>query len=1339
MIGSIYSLLLSLTVLSIASALSHFQHAALDFALMGGRVSFFGQFDGISFYNTANASEFLDERSPGTFGVFVRNTTSTAVTVAATLDGQVSKALQLTKDTALLLGNFTLINGITAQAPVVYNVTLNLFSPIWSQTQRQDLQVQGLVFSALVDGSLVYLGGDFEFNNTRGVAVYNITSRTIQSTPFLGFGPNSVVNSIAKYGGNGSSDGSIVFGGNFDTLGFPELLLHNMTYNVTLDDSNSTSLVAAEPLVSLKYAIFSSVHGVSSNNDASLICPSLASTWSAQDNSGSQWAVELPVEMKGLTPTKVRIYLAADSPNGIKTFRLYTYPNNGIMNLTYVDPTTNELAFCDASCPLLLPDALKSVVATNKANNSMLSQNDTVHLDADGSFAIYYNPGKQSRNLGYGSNYQEFALVDSVSIDKVGLTSLAWYGNQAQFGGFELYLDQIRVYGNNTLNDSNCGTSDDSEGNRAQINSGNWQSVQQLNPGVTTKGYLVSVVQNGQEAGLTLYPKISYSGIYSLLLYTPGCSLDGSCDRRSIVNVTVVNANGTVVASKQIYQNNEGDKFDYLYYGHLNASSSEGQTQIRISFVSAVGSLKEAWIVVDKAVADIVLLDNYPTKNTSFDGTHSLSINGRRYGNGTNITKLFLLRMQLNGLFEYSLANFSSFDPTLVVAKSGNVSYVLPSNSYVGNSSINMLSNNLSDSSVTQILVNGNSLLILGLRKSSNVSLSNDSLVTLLLTGYNSTLNETEVGSLARRNFKRDQTIMGYDFNNSISYLAVYGSATILTGQFSISGDILNLAANNASTQSANNFAVYDGGKIYSFGNSYFDADFSQVVFLAVNGTEYFVFSSANGIYKTWDNTRHVWLSNHNVFNISSGTPLGDLQLVAGQSFVVMSATALGAGYASAGGLSNYSFGIAQGTILKSFYVNSSYAVVGGNFQSGARSDNASSQNIAVIHNDILTQIYHGAEWGNNSMVTSLFVDPDDGFLYSGANGSVQISGLSITGLSVYSLRNNTLAPVQPPDLSTVNGLAISVNALAIYENNKHLLVGGRFDRAGSLDCGVVCIYDTVNTRWLSPQSGSNAFALGGVVTDAKFISSSDVLLSGALSFNGTQVNFITYNFVTGSFSSPPASLASVGVNQTVDKFLINDNNAQMKSRMVAMGSNFVAGFDGSSWARIDSGISITDKTIFSDLKLVQLSSKTASRTQVYFNSDKALMLSGLFNISGYGNVNMALFDGVSWTPYIFTLNNCRLGVVESVSLQDIYRLQSSNDIKSNRKHMSTKQVVGVSLACALALTAFLGLLYTIPLLFLLRDSKIKEALRKRINEDEMMHVVDPSDLLHEMDLQRNY
>ena len=104
----------------------------------------------------------------------------------------------------------------------------------------------------------------------------------------------------------------------------------------------------------------------------------------------------------------------------------------------------------------------------------------------------------------------------------------------------------------------------------------------------------------------------------------------------------------------------------------------------------------------------------------------------------------------MNGLFEYSLANFSQFDEQLVHYKRNNKTYISLNNTFVGNSSINLLSGELSNQSrIDQISLgpkqqdgNKQSLLLLGKFESDskNITLSNNNLITLTIDSYNNTL-----------------------------------------------------------------------------------------------------------------------------------------------------------------------------------------------------------------------------------------------------------------------------------------------------------------------------------------------------------------------------------------------------------------------------------------------------------------------------------------------------------------------------------------------------------------------------------------------------------------------
>lgn len=1300
---------------------------AVSFEDLGGQIVALGDYDGISFYNYANASAFLLADS---YGVYLRNTTSGAARQIATVEGgAVSLLLKLSDDSVLLLGSYTALNGEEYLAPTVLNVTSGLFSLLLSSGSARKRDLEGQVLTAYLDDDLLYLGGNFTYNDSVGAAVYNVSASSMAQLPFQGFGDNATVSAITKIAS--SSGGSILYAGDFDTLGLAALLSHNITITeLASNSSNSTNstIISAEQVVLLKHGTFASSNGASSNDNSAVICPG-SSTWAALDNEGSLWSVALPQGMAAVYPTKVRIYVPSGASDGIETFRIYSYPGGGIMNLTYVNPETNALSYCDASCPLLLLSSLTSYTEDNIDSADNYSDDDTVYINSDGSLAMYYDASTKSKNLGYGANYQEYAFVNTVPVDMLALTSIAWYGSRGEFSGFEVYSNSITVYGNDTLNDSNCGLESDVESNVAVINSGTWQSVLALSDSVTDTDYLVCEVDSSAE--ITLYPNISYSGYYSLLLYTPGCSQDGSCDVRAKVNVTVLDEDDTVLNTQIIFQNNENEKFDYLYYGHFNGTSSmSSRSKVVILYDSAIseGTLTP-WVVVDRVVANIVSLDDYNTTSTS------------NSSNSTNSTSYMITEVKINGFFEYSLANFTDFEESDVSESVNGQTVIKSTNNFVGNSSINELSGKLArGSSVSDmILTNNNDLLVLlGDFSSSSLNLSNNNILTILISGYNTTSESTEASLQSKRHVKRDLfTLNSATFNDSISSIVSLGDGYLALGAFSMTlEDGVESLANNSEANTAYNFALYSGSQWYSFGNSYFAVDFTHFADVTIDDTEYYIFSSALGDYEIWDNTDKSWYTGNAKLEITSAVSFDstDQQILSGESFGEMQLYGTDQAYfTNESSIESLGLDGQNGSVLTSFYYNSTFSLIGGLFTA-----ENSIVNVAVVSDDKVSALNSSIEWDNDTAVSALYIDADNEVLYIGSNGLLSIGDLLLAGLAIYSLSNGTFSNIQPAALSNSEG-NLSVNALALYNEGNRLLVGGAFTSAGSLGCESVCLYDVDNTRWISPLGLSLDTGLKGTVTDAKFVTAQEILLSGDLTLGLESLNFAVYDFKSQAFAATPSDFNNTGVSGVIGKFIFNDQPSDsLNKRMVAAGSDFIIGYDGSSWSRIDSTLDLTADTVITDLKLISLSgSNSENSDEKYFASKNALLISGNITLPDYGVVNSAMYDGLSWIPYLFTLQNSTYGIINSLLFEDLYKALASSDVSSEKSHLTTGQVVGISLACALGSTALLGLLFIIPVLYLSRQSQKQDRVSRRIYEDDMMNAVNPEDLFHEMDAQR--
>ncbi|EGV65633.1 hypothetical protein CANTEDRAFT_96752 [Yamadazyma tenuis ATCC 10573] len=1348
-----YKLLVPLLLLlrgARADSSSSISHPSLDYGELGGKLGLLGGFNSISYYSSANAT--------------------------GSLTGSISSIQQLSDDTILINGDFDSFNQQACQPPIIYNLTsndlTNLFSSASAARRKRDSNnslpsLNGTVETTYIDGDLIYLGGDFEYNDSHGAVVYNSTSKQLIELPFKGFGKNSSVNAITKVDG-GDDNGSIIFGGYFDTLGIPDLLVHNITaLNNSTKHSNSTntSLITAEQKISLKHGTFTDVNGDGSS-PSSLICPSTGSSlWAPQDNSGGQWLVTLPSQMQGLTPTKVRLYIP-DGADSIDTFRIYSYPNNGIMNLTYVDPDTNEIAYCDASCPLSALSSLKEATQDNLDNIADLDVDDVFIGEDDGTFSMYYDSSTQTKTLSYGKNFQEFAFENDVMIDQIGLTVISWHGSKGAVAGFELYSNSIFVYGNETLNEPDC-DEDPDKTNKIEINSGSFDSIASIDSSLVNMDYQVST---GGDGKVTLYPNISYSGDYSIIMITPGCISDDSCDLRSIVNVTVYDSEDELLARKSIYQNNNYKKFDYLFYGHLEGSTlSEGQTRIEVEFDQAiVEGTQEPWMVIDKIRADIVELDDYYNTNST---NHTRTKNGTYSG---------LVELKINGLFEYSLANFSSFNEDMIYTVDDDIS---PDNLFVGNSTINVLSSELSnDTVVKQFNADNGTLLVLGSfsSNSSNLTLSNDNLINFKISKYNTTSNFT-VADIQKRskwgNFDivdtgyhttnyllssedvyvdlvtradvNSSTIFGGTFNNSITTVSSYGSARVFIGRFQMTNqddsgvEILDLSNGNKSVDEANNFVLYANEDFYSFGNDFIDETFDTFTFITLPSAEYFIFSSSEDT-RTWDNSNKEWITNPNrQLNITEVITLSDgSQIVSGSSFNPMDNYFTNQAYftsnddVSNGSFDTFNIDLDGGNITVSYYINDSVSVIGGNFQTTSKTPIVDVGFLSTKDNHSFTGVQGNIEWTSNATIQTVYVDSNDEYLFIGYNNSVSVNGLSLSGgVIIYDIKSNNFTSFQPAELSNSAG-GLEVNAIVYYENGKKLLVGGNFDSAGSLDCQGLCIYDIKNTRWESPNSDLD----GNYVSDIKFIKSNEVLITGALSLENKDSKFAVYNLDKDEFDSAPSSLNNLSSDDVPTKLIMSDDSYDddLKGRFIVVGNGFIKGYNGSEWSDIE-GIDFSNETRLADVKLLTLKKSNSDNDQTYFSKNQILAVAGKFKLQEYGLVNVAFYDGKIWTPLAYTtLTGTQLGSVNSILVKDQFRYLSSADIENKSSKLSSGKVVGISLACALGSTTFLSLLYIIPYLALFRKNKENETT-ERIGEKEMMDAVNPEELFHEIDLQRHH
>ncbi|KAG5917384.1 hypothetical protein E4U42_007258 [Claviceps africana] len=561
----------------------HFNRAPsadLDFSNLG-RIAIAGDFNGISLYEyegqiakplPTNGSEFLLARLPnGALAPIV--STDAAVRAMCVLGNDAGGTKHV-----VLGGNFTSLDGTQSTAIALFNPNTTEITPIKG--------LLGEVNALYCDDDVhktVYVGGKFEASNsTNAIAWTNASGWS--NLPFAGF--NGPVNAISK-----TSNGHIIFGGSFNGLG-----------------NASTPSQRDSQIVNLSGATITASNGGSTDgfsDPKSIVCSAgkdgPGTTWLAADGVPATWEADFGF---GFQPTKLRLANTHYNGRGTKTFRLLAFPLNGIMNLTYVDPSTGKNATCTSECPLSNDPSLK---------------------------------------------YQDFHFVNRVGMNSFQIAISEWHGAGAGLSGIELFQDDIFTYAISNFNEPSCkGISFPSKA----TTTGPWKQSPSFQ---SNSDYLVATFGgdvSSKSASVVFTPDIVESGNYTVNMYTPGCMPDKSCSMRGKVNVTGTMSSGTVDAdfSATLFQTNYYDKYDQIYFGYVEKSSDSFKPTVTLTPMA--GQDVETVMVVAQRVGFTLtkstgglngLFDFDPTK-TTFDvaALQDSAINklGSEFGRNSGVQSL---------------------------------------------------------------------------------------------------------------------------------------------------------------------------------------------------------------------------------------------------------------------------------------------------------------------------------------------------------------------------------------------------------------------------------------------------------------------------------------------------------------------------------------------------------------------------------------------------------------------------------------------------------------------------------------------------------------------------
>ncbi|CAO2657029.1 Nn.00g058320.m01.CDS01 [Neocucurbitaria sp. VM-36] len=462
-----------------------------------GRIAFAGDFDSISLYQYEGQSQ----QYPGRNGALLSRYPNGVFATINVTDADIKAMCSLQIDGAeriVFAGNFTGVGNMPTPGGIA------LLDP----TNGRVKALEGLTGSVNTlycdrEGGQVYVGGGLTGSNSSNAIVWK---DGWQDLSFDGF--NGPVHSIVK-----APNGNIIFGGEFNGLGG----------NATVTKENSTQII---PIGSANISAQTSSGLQGFSDPTNIACKSDFSTqgtdqtWLLADDSPGFWRADFGF---GFEPTGLRLYNTDQDGRGTKTWRFTALPDGGIMNFSYVDPSSGQKTYCDARCPL---------------------------------------PEKNTKA-------QDFTFVNVVGMNAFKIDISDWWGAGAGLNGIQLFQDAMYSYAVNDFNEPEvCGPS---TARSEAASTGPWQVTPSHN---SYSQYLTAVLQGDpidtESATVTFFPDIKQSGNYSVTIYTPGCQGDGTCGSRGRVNVTATMGGQT--EDSTLWQTNNFDKYDEIYNGFIDAT-----------------------------------------------------------------------------------------------------------------------------------------------------------------------------------------------------------------------------------------------------------------------------------------------------------------------------------------------------------------------------------------------------------------------------------------------------------------------------------------------------------------------------------------------------------------------------------------------------------------------------------------------------------------------------------------------------------------------------------------------------------------------------------------------
>ncbi|KAI7648105.1 hypothetical protein KC318_g18162, partial [Hortaea werneckii] len=665
------------------------------------------------------------------------------------------------------------------------------------------------------------------------------------------------------------------------------------------------------------------------------------------------------------------------------------------------------------------------------------------------------------------STYQDFNFEPPVGMNAFRIHITDWYGEGGGLDGIELFQDDMYSFAIDEFNEPRC---DSVSNGSSSVASPSYLWDRVSSSGETSSDYLSAFLNDtsnvGPNTSVIFRPNIVQSGNYSVTVYTPGCLIDDSCDTRGVVNITGSMTTDEAPITTTIYQTNNYDKFDQVYYGYVDIDTDTFEPAVTLSPVPGQG-------VPLTVVAQRVRFELLTTTGG------------------------------LNGLFEYN-PNEATVDTDF-------------SNSDIDSAGMSLKS----DAQVNALATVGDTLYVAGNFSGdgiSNVMSVSDENATALpgggLNDHVQTMFQNGSTLYMGGNFT-DTADGGVDGLNGIASFDTDSSEWSALGN-GVNGPVYNLVPLpvNVTMDTLETCLTVNGDftSVNSFdGNDAFDAaGFAIWVpsrrnwlnnipesHVAIRGqlTTYTEVPDSSTLYAGQISSMAMAYSDAVALR-GSGQPslqsLGVQLRASSSSSSSMRKRALSSSQ-------NFT-GVYDGYFFEDNGLN--ITILGGSFEATA-TNGSTVEDLIFINNTDTSQVVTGLS-GLDSGSTFAAMDVYQTSLFAGGAISGSVDGGNVGGVIRYDLAIGAYANTQP---AALDGDNVIVNSIAVQPNSAFVYVGGSFSAAGSLPCATLCYYDADTSQWNTPASG-----LTGTITSMVWSSDNQLIIAGNLTVSGNSTTMVTYD-----------------------------------------------------------------------------------------------------------------------------------------------------------------------------------------------------------------------------------